>query len=114
LEKYESPGNDEIPVELIQAGYVTLPSEIHNLINSSWSKEELPDQWNGSIIVPVYKKGDRTDCIHYSAISLLSVSYKIISNILSKLSPCTDEIIGIISIGFNVRDRLLIRFFKIH
>jgi hypothetical protein len=29
---------------------------ILKLINSVWNKEELPDQWNESIIVPIQKK----------------------------------------------------------
>jgi hypothetical protein len=41
----------------------------------------------------VYKKGDTTDCSNYSAISLLSTSYKILSYILSRLTPYADEII---------------------
>jgi hypothetical protein len=41
---------------MIHAGSETSYSETHKLINSIWSKEELPQQWNGSIIVPVYKK----------------------------------------------------------
>jgi hypothetical protein len=40
-----------------------------------WNKEELPDQWKESIIVPVHKKGDKTDCNNYRGISLLSTSY---------------------------------------
>jgi hypothetical protein len=39
-----------------------LLSAIHKLINSVWNKEQLPDQWKGSIIVPIHKKGDKTDC----------------------------------------------------
>jgi hypothetical protein len=55
----------------------------------------LPDQWKESIIIPVHKKGDKTDCSNYRAISLLSTSYKILSKIhLSRLSPYVDEIIG--------------------
>jgi hypothetical protein len=33
-----------------------LLSAIHKLINSVWNKEELPDQWKESIIVPVHKR----------------------------------------------------------
>jgi hypothetical protein len=44
LRKYKSPGSDQIPAELIKAGGETLQSEIHKLINSIWSKEELLDQ----------------------------------------------------------------------
>jgi hypothetical protein len=42
LKKYKSPGSDQIPAELIQAGSEILVSAIHKLINSVWNKEELP------------------------------------------------------------------------
>jgi hypothetical protein len=69
LKKYKSPGSGQIPVELIQAGGETLLSAIHKLINSIWNKEELSDQWKESIIVPIHKKGDKTDCNNYCGIS---------------------------------------------
>jgi hypothetical protein len=101
LDWCQSPGSDEIPAELIQARGETLLSEIHKLINSAWSKEELPDQWKESIIVPIHKKGDKTGCNIYRGISLLSTSYKILSNILlSRLGPYTEEIIGEHQYGF--------------
>jgi hypothetical protein len=40
LKKYKSPGNDQIPAEVIQAGGEILLSAIHKLINSVWNKEE--------------------------------------------------------------------------
>jgi hypothetical protein len=43
LKKYKSPGSDQIPAELIQAGGEILLSQIHKLINFVWNKEELPD-----------------------------------------------------------------------
>jgi hypothetical protein len=85
LKKYKSPGSDQIPAELIQAGGETLLSAIHKLVNSVWNKEELPDQWKESIIVPAHKKSDKTDCNNYCGISLLSTSYTILSNILLSL-----------------------------
>jgi hypothetical protein len=45
---------------LIQAGGTTIRSEIHKRIVSIWNKDELPEQWKESIIVPIYKKGDKT------------------------------------------------------
>jgi hypothetical protein len=72
LKKYESPGSDQIPAELIQAGGDILLSAIHKLINSVWNKEELPDQLQESIFVPIHKKGDKTDCNNYRGMSLLS------------------------------------------
>jgi hypothetical protein len=102
LKKYKAPGSDQIPAELIQAGGEILLPEIHKLINSVWNKEKLPDQWKESIIVPIHKEGDKTDCNNYRGISLLSTSYKSLSNILlSRLGPYIDEIIGDHQCGFR-------------
>jgi hypothetical protein len=102
LKKYKSPGSDQIPAELIQAGGEILLPEIHKLINSVWNKEELPDQWKESIVVPIHNKSDKTDCNSYRGISLLSTLYKILSNILlSRLVPYIDEIIGDHQCGFR-------------
>jgi hypothetical protein len=101
LKSYKSLGTDNIPVELIKAEGETLYSEIHRLICSIWNKEELPQQWKESIIVPIYKKGDKTDCNNYRGISLLSTAYKILSNIvLARLTPYVNEIIGDHQCGF--------------
>jgi hypothetical protein len=48
MKSFKSPGTDQIPAELIQAGGEILHSKIHKLINSIWNKEELPDQWKES------------------------------------------------------------------
>jgi sorting nexin-29 len=62
----------------------------------------LPQQWKESIIVPIYKKGDKTDCNNYRGISLLSTAYKILSNILlARLTPYVNEIIGNHQCGFH-------------
>ncbi|PNF42964.1 hypothetical protein B7P43_G11334 [Cryptotermes secundus] len=76
LERNKSPGSDQISAELIQANGEILRSGIHKLVNYIWNKEELTDQWKESIIVPVHKKGDKTDCNNYREISLLSIQYK--------------------------------------
>jgi hypothetical protein len=75
----KSPGRDEIPSELIQAGGEILHSVIHKLINSAWNKEELPVQWKESIIVPVHKKGDKIDCNNYCGISLHHITGTLIA-----------------------------------
>jgi hypothetical protein len=52
-------------------------------------------------VVPVNKNGDKTDCNNYQGISLLSTSYKILSNILlARRTPYADEINGDHQCGF--------------
>jgi hypothetical protein len=55
----------------------------------------VPEEWKILITVTVCKKGDKTDCSNYRGISLLSTTYKILSNIqMSRLTPYAEEIIG--------------------
>ena len=77
IKNHKSPGIDQIPAELYQAGGRTIRYEIHKLIISIWNTEELSDEWKESIIVPIHKKGDKTDCNNYRGISLLPTSYKV-------------------------------------
>jgi hypothetical protein len=59
LKSHTSPGTDQIPADMFKAGGKTIRCEIHKLIISVWNKEELPYEWKESIIVPIYKKGDK-------------------------------------------------------
>jgi hypothetical protein len=102
LKKCKSPCSDEIPAELIQAEGEILLSAIHKLINSILNKEELHDQRKESIIIPIHKKRNKTDCKNDRGISLPSSSYTILMNILlSRLSPYMDEIIKYYLCGFR-------------
>ena len=62
----------------------------------------MPDEWKESIIVPIYKKGDKRDCNNYRGISLFPTTYKVLSNILrSRLTPYAEEVIGDHHCGFR-------------
>jgi hypothetical protein len=71
LKKYKLLSSDQIPEKLIQVGGETILSMIHKLINSIWIKKG-----EESVIVPVHKISDKTDCNNYCGISLLSTLYK--------------------------------------
>jgi len=77
LKNHKSPGIDQIQAELIKTGGRTICIAIHKLIISIWNMGELPEEWKESIIVPIYKKGDKTDFNNYRGISLLPTTYKI-------------------------------------
>ena len=98
LKSHKSPGIDQIPAELIKAGNRTIRSEFHKLIISVGNKG-----WKESIIVPTYKKGDKTDCSNYRGISILPPTYTILSNILLSMpTPYAENIIGNHPCGFRL------------
>jgi hypothetical protein len=114
LKSHKSPGIDQIPAELIKAGGRINRSDIRKLIISIWSKEALPEEWKESLIVPIYKKGDKTDCSKYRGISLSSPTYKILSNIvLSRLTPYAEDIIGDHQCGFRLNRSITDHIFSI-
>jgi hypothetical protein len=59
LKRHKSLGIDQIPADLIKAGGRIIQSGTHKLIISFWNKEQLPEEWKESVIVPIYKKGDK-------------------------------------------------------
>ena len=68
-------------------------------------------EWKESTIVPVYKKGDKRDFSNYRGLSLSPTTYKTISNnLLSRLTPYAEEIIGDHQCGFRATDQLLIMY----
>jgi hypothetical protein len=71
LKRHKSPGTDQIPAKLFKAEGRTILSEIHKLINSIWSKEELSKEWKESINVPIYTHGNKPDCSNYRGKSLM-------------------------------------------
>jgi hypothetical protein len=104
LKQYKSPGNDKIPTQLIQAGGETFVSAISKPINSICNNEELPDQWKKSIIEPIHKKDDKTDCNNIVGYHCYQLRTKYIEILLSRLNPYIDEITEDHQCGFS-RDR---------
>ena len=98
----KSPGIDQIPAEVFKAGSRKIRCEINKIINSTWNKGQLHEEWKESIIVTYNNKDDNTNCGNYKDISLLSNTHTILSNILlSRLTTFAEEITGDHQCGFR-------------
>jgi hypothetical protein len=75
LKRHKSPGNDQIPAQLIKIRGSKISCEVHKLLNSIWNKEELSEQWKESIIIPILKRLTK-QTVAISGISLLSTTCK--------------------------------------
>ena len=47
---------------------VLLPA-LTTILNAAFLSSEIPDQWNTSMVTPIYKKGDATDTTNYRPIA---------------------------------------------
>ncbi len=40
------------------------------MLNAAFLSGEIPDQWNTSMVTPIYKKGEATDTVNYRRIAV--------------------------------------------
>jgi hypothetical protein len=71
LRNNTAPGGDNLQGELLKYGRDGVAAAIHSLITSIWEREYVPEEWQRSVICPIYKKGDKLECMNYRGIALL-------------------------------------------
>ena len=62
LKRLKTPGTDKINAELLQAGGPQMTQRIQDLILNMWRSERMSDKWHKSIICPIHKKGEKSEC----------------------------------------------------
>jgi hypothetical protein len=101
LKLNRAPGDDCINAELRKNGGKHLWKCIFDLILEIWNKEVMPADWKTAVICPIHKKGSKLKCNNYRGISLLNVTYKIFTNILTKyIETYTEEFYIIFTMHF--------------
>jgi hypothetical protein len=84
LKRGKAAGPDGLPAELYKAAEVELEPVLRDLFEEIWTTGVTPEEWQLSILVPVFKKGDVRCCGNYRGISLLAIAGKILSMIVLK------------------------------
>jgi hypothetical protein len=102
LKHGKSPGCDEIPAELIQAGGEASVHIYHALCVKIWKSGKWPKEWKRSVYVPIPKSGDPKLCTNYRTIALISHASKILLRIImERLEKKLEEEINIAQAGFR-------------
>ena len=96
LKRNKSPGSDGITGEMLQAGGEPLARQIYELCSKAWHEGAIPEEWTKSILVPIPKKGDLSQCSNYRTISLINHTGKVFLTVLlnrlkSQLDPYLSE-----------------------
>jgi len=95
LKRIKTPGTDNINAELLQAEGPQMTQRIHDLILNIWRSERTPNEWNKSIICPIYKKREKSECSNYRGISLLNTAYKILATVInSRLTTYAEDLLS--------------------
>lgn len=52
-------------------------------MNEIWEEERTPKEWSKATLIPIHKKGDRSNPDNYRGIALLSVAGKVLTRLLN-------------------------------
>ena len=114
LKKGKSPGADNIPAELIQAGGEVMIDALTAICNNIWQTGEWPLVWTQSLIITIPKKGNLQLCQNYRTISLISHCSKVMLKILlMRLNPQAEGIIKEEQAGFRAGRNTMEQIFNL-
>ena len=84
LKNHKASGVDNIINEYIKATK-DIPMPVYTRVfNIIFMNGIFPDVWSKGIIIPIYKKGDKTNPDNYRGITLLSCSGKFFTSIMTE------------------------------
>ena len=75
-------GGDGIPVELFQVLKDDAVKVLHLICQQIWKTQQWPQDWKGSVFIPIPKNGNAKKCSNYHTIALISHTSKIMLKIL--------------------------------
>jgi len=94
LTNNKAPGADSVISEFIKYGGSEVRNKLLNIMNMIFEKGEVPNDFRKTLIKPLYKKGDKSECRNYRGIILVSVGSKLLSNIiLFRLRDAVDKVL---------------------
>ena len=78
----KASGGDGIPVELFQILKDDAVKVLHSICQQIWKTQQWSQDWKGSVLVPIPKKGSAKEFSNYCTIALISQASKVMLKIL--------------------------------
>ena len=78
----KASGCDGIPAELFQILKDDAVKVLHSVCQQIWKTQQWPQDWKGSVFIPVSTKGNAKECSNYCTIALISHTSKVMLKIL--------------------------------
>ena len=92
MKRGKTPGEDGISIDLILDAGDIATVKLANLFNKCLLSGKTPKAWKNATIILLHKKGDKKDLKNYRPISLLSVTYKLFTKVITaRISDSLDS-----------------------
>src|SRR6218665_2836050 len=82
LKTDKSPRIDELHPKFLHEGREEIGEVLAQIFNKSMQTGDVPQEWRDALIVPLFKKGNRSDPGNYRPVSLTSVVCKVMERIV--------------------------------
>jgi hypothetical protein len=82
LKSSKAPGEDGLPPEFYKHGGPPVLADMTKIVRTVWELERIPENWRLAELIPLFKKGDKTNCKNYRGISLIDIASKIFESVL--------------------------------
>ena len=98
----KASGGDGIPAELFQILKDDAVKVLHSISQQFWKTQQWPQEWKGSVFIPIPKKGNAKECSNYCTIALISHASKEMLKILqSRLQQYVNHELSDVQTGFR-------------
>ena len=77
LKPHKAAGPDDIPLMLLREAADEIAPAITLLFQASLNQGNTPSTWRKALVVPIFKKGSKSDASNYRPISLTSILCKL-------------------------------------
>ena len=78
----KATGGDGIPGELFQILKDDAVKVLHSVRQQIWKTQQWPQDWKGSVFIPIPKKGNVKECSNYCTVAFISHTSKVMLKIL--------------------------------
>ena len=83
LNPSKAAGPDKIQSRILKTSAEEIAPVLASLYQQTLQQGDIPQDWRNANVIPIYKKGDRTQASNYRPVSLTSISCKIMEHIIA-------------------------------
>ena len=98
----KASGGDGIPLELFKILKDDAVKVLHSICQQIWKIQQWPQDWKGSVFIPILKKGSAKECSNYRTIAFISHTSKVMLKILqARLQQYVNRELPDVQAGFR-------------
>ena len=95
-------GGDGIPAWVFQILKDDAVKVLHSICQQIWRTQQWPQDWKGSVFIPIPKEGNAKECSNYYTVVLISHTSKVMLKILqARLQQFMSHEIPDVQAGFR-------------